>query len=468
MKFLKYLMLSSCFLSLFACTPDDEFDIVETQTEIEAPNEIDPEVAIIVSDPSGNLLEGVRLAYYDNGEKKTETMTDFNGQAKLVLRNHDEDTRGIVFSQKASFNDQVLRLENVHVEANQLSFTMEVPDENSPGLHTNVEGFLSNDFVLISGNVSDGTGTPGVGTVFIFEPEAVIEGDSSAFSNTTIIDENGDYELLVPQGIELYAVIYEFDVCSPNLINFINEEDVLINGSYFAQDLGAFTEDTTLPPNTNAHQTVSEEINVFLSGTALDCVGEALMDATVEVYTIGFPSELVATVATNGDGYYQAELTQCTNFPAVGVRIFSGSNFKDFSLPFDVNDPVVDFETQSVCFDNAFQILVPNEGTITYTNFEIESYTAGNSLVLVETAGATQFRLKFEYDSTTTVWKGTQLELYEGTDLLYESYQDFTVFITDEGQKITGNFPGVNVIVQSGPSQGELLSLFQASFVVYK
>ncbi len=468
-----FLLLAFAFFVFTSCQKEDEFDKIEIETITEEPQEINPEITFKAVDKNGVPISDVNLQIFEEGTQTLELLTDNSGTVTTEIALESLDKRLLLRGEKTIYEDNILRIEPEQIAAGFVEITLTSTEESTPITGANVASLLRTDVVLVRGRVTDAVGNPGGFLVYIYELDAILNNDTTLFQNYVFLDQQGFYEMLVPVDVELALSIFEIDGCATTQFKTINAEDIPLPEGYFAESIGSFSEDTTLPTNTNASQSNGATLELTFTGSVVDCDGIPVENATVRFYSVDFITpRLIGSVTTDANGYYNTILDAgCLGLPTI-VATISAPNTPQVSYSVDYveGETTVDFGDRVICGASTFSISdhYSTANRISNNHLLLESYVAGTSLIITENLNAAEQFLLVAETNTDGNWVCTSFEFYQDGELLYRNSEDFLFLLADDGDKIRLNIIGILVEILSGPDAGSDGALFQGSATIYK
>lgn len=472
MKNILFLLALVCFV-FTSCQKEEEFDDIDIAVIEDEPQEINPEISFRAVDVNGTPLTDVKLQIFDEGTQKLEVFTDDSGSVTAQIPSETLEKRLLMLGEKAIYNDNILRIEPEQIEAGIVEIVLTPVEETTPINESNVSSLLSSDVVLVNGRVTDAVGNPGGFIVYIYELDAILNGDTTLFQNYVYLDGNGSYEMLVPVDVELVVSIFEFDPCSADQFRTINAQDVSFPDGFFGENIGTFTEDTTLPTNTNAGQITGQPVDLTFTRSVVDCDGLPIENSMVRFFTVDFTGgTLIGSVNTNSDGSFSRTLNVgCVGFPSY-VAVINSPNTPPFSYStaYNEGEDTVEFGEMESCGQSSFTISnhINTTDQITNNNLILAAYEEDVSVTITANTNATdQFLLTGE-KMPNGFWTGTGFEFYQNGTLLYRGNQDFLLSLIDDGDRVRINLIGIEVEILSGPDAGTLGALFNGTGTIFK
>ncbi len=470
MKYTSYIFFATLLLLLSACR-DDAFDITsDPEIEHSDPTEKAPEIVFSVVDGQGNILHDTELSLYMEGELVAHGFSNVDGELTVEMPiNEDGEIRALLHAKKHSFGESMLRIENQHLIDKHAQIVMDKEEDGLSFGTSNLGALLTSSVVMIDGDFQAENGDPRFVWVYIAEPQVIFENDTTGFSDVVQVDENGYFSMLVPADTELVYAALLFDPCSPFIFTTINEPDILVDENAYVEEIGPFMEDTTFPTNTNGPELGEFPLNV--TGRTLDCQGNALPFASVQLFTIGlFGEEFVGQVQSDSDGNFETDVVLCGPGQGYITAKVSAEGFLEevFNAVFTEDDPNAAFGDMINCTSSYLSLEGSPIASLNLTNIVIEDYIEGESLLVGLDESSTNTLVIDLVEDSPGFWIGNLFEYYQGENLIYRSTGPFAAALQDDGQKITVHFPIMAIEIFAGQNAGEITNFINGEMVLVK
>lgn len=471
-NFAYFLVFSLCIL-VSSCNKDDAYDITETIITEEEPTEGTPDITIRTIDGVGQSVPEAAITVYVNGVNEVQEITDANGEAQITLPTLPEGERAFLFGEKTLYDENLIRIEPEDIQAGVVEIVLRQPEPIDGYDGSNVLPLITSSSVLVNGMVTDPLGNPAEGEVLIFEGSLF----SGGFSNSVNLDANGYYEMLVPDNQNLLLLILPDEDCTPFNI-FLNEPDVPMPPfPFYAENIGPFTQDTTLPTNTNA--TPNEEVSINVMGTIMDCDNNPFPNS--KLLFSNRDGEVMDSLYTDATGAFNTivEVTICGGSDMLIIEVIppasTGLDNGEFYADFSSSDTQIDFGTLNIgggC-GNFLTFTDDDENNIIILEpIELVNYDPNAMLVITESdvltgpLGSGEINLVIEKNGPQN-WSITTFEYVRDGVSLYVNNGTPVVILQDNGTTIFCVIQGLIVDVLSGPNAGQTLELSGALAVNY-
>ncbi len=473
MKNILFLLALVCFV-LTSCQKEEEFDEIAIEVTEQPPQEINPEVSFRAIDRNGNPLSDVKLQVFEEGTQALEVFTDNTGMVTTEIPSQTLEKRLLLLGEKEVYKDHVVRIEPEQIESGLVEIVLSPVETSASIIESNASTLVTSDVVLLNGQVTDASGNRGGFAVYIYELDAILNGDTTLFADYVLLDNpQGTYEMLVPANVDLVLSIFEFDPCSADQFRTINAEDIALPDGYFGENIGSFTEDTTLPTNTNAGEITGQPVDLTFNGKVIGCGDLPVANSFVSFYTIDFTGgSLLGSTTTDSEGIFSKTLNiGCVGYPGF-VAIVNSPNTPQFSYSTNYveGEDSVDFGELASCGQSIFTIgNHTNTGDITSNNLIVADYEEEVSIRITASANATDQFLLAGDKMNNGFWSMSEFEYYENGELLYRlNSQDMIFSVIDDVDRIRMNILGIEVDILSGPDAGTMGGLFSGTATIFK
>ncbi len=471
-KNIKYLSFLGLLIFCLTSCDQEGYDFTEETTIDGEPVFEAPELKVNVRDNDGNVISDALLHFYFDGEKKITLATDTNGEVMTELPiDANGEVNTLIFCEKEEYNDNVLRIDSEHIQSGEVDVIL----NNYGGFFggSNVQGMLNTEVIKLNGSVTDNFGNPGGFIVIVFEEDFIAIGDTSVFIDYAPI-VNGDYEILVPSNTELYLCIIELSDCTFENFTSINEEDLDLGSGLYAELIGGFFQDTTLPTNNNGGQNGSSESILEVVGSLKDCIDQPMANTEVILAVSNFSGfDTLEILNTDQDGNFFGEINRCnisstslvlqiTPDPSTGLAAYTET------LGFDSSLALLDFGDIEICYREYLQL---SDGTneIFEENLEILNYDEANGvldIVVINSFGNESMLFEFRKD-TSGMWFGQKFEVAFGSTIAYVNTESFNVDVADFNDGFSLKCDITNLEIEFA-EPFPLVSTFEGAIVVNK
>lgn len=464
---MKKLLFFLLILGMVGCQ-QEEFDVTNTETEVEEPGQTFPELVVQTVTRDNAPISNAEIKVYENNEVVKTIATDANGEATISLSDIDNpDGTLFLLANHEVYSEKATRVDLDNVLDNNVVMSMSdlgsVPVSPAGGMASLMS---TSSMIEVSGTLDVGSQqATGMYFVLAFEENA-FNGDTTAFFIGVEPEADGSFEFLAPANTEFLFSVLGFNGCG--MIPFVtyNQPDFGYGPNMYGEYVGPYDVDTTLDP---VDVTSAGQGELVVTGVAENCDGSLIVGATLDVTIVnsgGFGS--VNSVTTDANGAFEITVARCENVDG-SVSI----NFTDttglyteevFYMTYDAPATSLDFGTIDGCNDyvatDNFCELTSDNGLTVYTanTFNVVAYIPGN-LMLINTDNVQNGQLVFimEWDNTAQAWNGVALQYDENGDgtLLMANTDDFEVTVTEVNNHLVHvDIHNVEMTYASGPLIG--------------